>query len=182
MPEAPPLLKTCKKCERLLPQTEFYKNRGMRDGLLNDCKDCVLAYQASLWANQETRSKIQRRQKRFYADNQSEILAKEAARRATWTDEQREYLQERRHGLPRGTYRRMLGEQCGGCKVCGNPPGVRRLAFDHDHACCPGPYSCGQCVRALLCSRCNVLLGQSEEDPALLRQLADYLESARQPA
>ena len=32
--------KRCKKCGRTLPITEFYKHKLMKDGHLNECKDC----------------------------------------------------------------------------------------------------------------------------------------------
>lgn len=44
---------------------------------------------------------------------------------------------------------------------------------DHGHSCCPGRKSCGECVRGLLCGRCNLVLGILEEDCNLL---PDYLK------
>jgi hypothetical protein len=44
----------------------------------------------------------------------------------------------------------------------------KRLAVDHDH-------NTGK-IRALLCDRCNRGIGYFNEDPALIRESADYLE------
>lgn len=65
-------------------------------------------------------------------------------------------------------YEAMLAQQNGGCAICGKPPGARRLAVDHDHKT--------GAVRALLCSNCNHVLGNGQDDPDLLRKAAEYLE------
>ena len=65
-----------------------------------------------------------------------------------------------------------LNPRCGNA-VCSN---TRNLHVDHDHACCPEPgKSCGKCVRGLLCHKCNVALGQVNDDRGLLLGLIDYL-------
>lgn len=65
------------------------------------------------------------------------------------------------------------------CGVCGTPEGdlpdrIATLCIDHDHRCCPGPKSCGECVRGLLCRRCNSLLTLT--DDVTLAAIARYLE------
>src|SRR5690606_11291033 len=59
--------------------------------------------------------------------------------------------------------------------------GARGLFVDHDHSCCPRNGSesatCGQCIRALLCSSCNTGLGQFQDDPELLQKAINYLKS-----
>lgn len=74
----------------------------------------------------------------------------------------------------------LLESQGGHCAICSatdpaTPSGNWNV--DHDHACCPGRKSCGQCVRGLLCSRCNVMLGMSLDRPGILRDAAVYLET-----
>jgi len=63
-------------------------------------------------------------------------------------------------------YDAMVKEQDGKCRTCGTEP--KRLFVDHDH-------KTGK-VRGLLCSKCNTALGYANDDPALLRRLAEYLE------
>jgi hypothetical protein len=56
------------------------------------------------------------------------------------------------------------------------------LAVDHDHACCPGPHGCSECVRGLICWLCNIVIGQADEDVGRLRGMADYLDGWRRRA
>ena len=74
-------------------------------------------------------------------------------------------------------YLDLLESQGGRCAICGRvPEGEQRaMAVDHDHNCCPGKRSCGDCVRGLLCNRCNVLLGHAGDSPQILASAAQYL-------
>jgi hypothetical protein len=82
-------------------------------------------------------------------------------------------------GLTIDDYERILKEQGGGCKICGTKtPGHQRknFAVDHDHTCCPGTVKhCGKCFRGLLCTRCNLILGELKDDTELLNKMITYL-------
>lgn len=73
------------------------------------------------------------------------------------------------YGLRRGEFASLLEEQGGLCKICFRvDPAGRNLAVDHDHAT--------NKVRGLLCSSCNIGLGNFRDNPSLLRAAALYLE------
>ncbi|MDH6625707.1 hypothetical protein M2271_003518 [Streptomyces sp. LBL] len=80
--------------------------------------------------------------------------------------------------LTRDEYAAKVEAQSGGCAVCGHPPGVRALAVDHDHACCPLTPTCGRCTRGLLCANCNIGIGLFDEDAARLGRVVSYLSGA----
>lgn len=79
------------------------------------------------------------------------------------------------YGLEPGEYEELLAWQGGTCAIpgCRARGVVKRLAIDHDHSCCPGPVSCGKCVRGLVCGPHNYeLLGKYAND---LQAGLDYL-------
>lgn len=80
-------------------------------------------------------------------------------------------------------YASMFDAQGGVCAVCERPDATGRdLSVDHDHACCRGSRSCGQCVRGLLCTRCNLGLGRLQDSPELVSRASAYLRHwASQP-
>lgn len=82
-----------------------------------------------------------------------------------------------RYGKTPEEIEQMSQDQGHACAICRLPFGpTRQRNIDHDHACCNGAYSCGDCVRALLCSACNQGLGKFLDSAALLRAAADYLD------
>ena len=59
-----------------------------------------------------------------------------------------------------------------GCQVCGS---FERLTLDHDHSCCPTGKSCNNCVRGILCHKCNTAAGLLDDDINRMISLASYI-------
>lgn len=59
-----------------------------------------------------------------------------------------------------------------GCQVCGSQD---QLCVDHDHSCCDTAITCGNCVRGVLCKRCNIAEGLFKNDPKNLKKLIKYM-------
>ncbi len=81
----------------------------------------------------------------------------------------------RRYGMTRAEYAAQADAQKGLCASCGQPPKPNPkhpgLVADHDH-------SSGK-NRELLCNECNLGMGMFNDNPALLRAAADYIEHHR---
>jgi len=81
-----------------------------------------------------------------------------------------------RYNITPEDYKFMLEKQNGVCALCDLPetakiskgPGIRSLAVDHDH-------STGK-VRALLCNKCNVMLGTYENNRELFVKFDNYIK------
>lgn len=78
-----------------------------------------------------------------------------------------------RYGLSAEAYQALVVSQGGRCATCGTAP--EKFYIDHDHACCAGTKSCGECVRGLLCFNCNTALGQVKDNPRILLAMVEYL-------
>ena len=91
----------------------------------------------------------------------------------------------RHYNITPEQYDAMLESQHGVCRICKQSEilvdkngVVMSLAVDHDHSCCPGPTTCGECIRGLLCYRCNIALGMLEDDVTLLLRSIMYLRGS----
>ncbi len=91
----------------------------------------------------------------------------------------RKYHRLRTYNLSEERFTEMFVSQRGVCAICEKPP-KRNFHIDHDHECCEGTKSCGQCIRGLLCERCNPGLGNFKDNPDLLDKAAAYLRKWRE--
>jgi hypothetical protein len=141
------ITKVCTKCGVRQPISEFHAREASKGGRQPLCKACDTA---------------QRKERR--AKNPEQV---------------RMWNLRNKYGLTMVGYQELMERQGGGCAVCGATPAQngRVLAVDHDHACCPGVYSCGKCVRGLLCHHCNTGLGHFVDSPERLEAAAAYLRA-----
>jgi len=93
--------KTCKKCGKKKELSLFYKDKNLKDGHMNFCKDCQLAYQKKNY--QENRLEKIEYQKKYAQENAEQVREY----RRKWYKENREqqieykkkYYQENREHL-----------------------------------------------------------------------------------
>ncbi len=145
------MTKYCKSCDLNRPVSDFGKDSSRKDGLHNKCKLC--------------RSKT------------GQVRTAELAAH---------YVLMRKYKMTLEQYDELFEAQSGLCAACGEaetaktPSGAtKRLAVDHDHNCCPGQETCGECVRGLLCFRCNSVLGRVNENAQTLLRLVGYIGRVR---
>lgn len=150
----------CKACKSLKCILEFNRHKKYKGGRRYKCRACTrVESRVYRFAHLE---EIQKRKRVYY---QSHPIKQSYNLESHWKN----------FGISAADYHRMYESQNGLCAICGNPESAksaigetRHLSLDHDHAT-------GQ-IRAFLCHRCNMLLGQTGDDANLLRTMADYLD------
>lgn len=50
------------------------------------------------------------------------------------------------------------------------------MHIDHNHNCCNSEFTCGNCVRGLLCGKCNAMLGMANDSLQILWRAIEYLK------
>lgn len=155
---------TCYTCGKKKCSTAFNKNRTKASGYDGMCKKCRKAYYKN---------------KKYFQKNYEKNKDKKLAAAKKRYDEKgpiiRHERRRRLYGIDPQLYLDLLEKQNGLCAICDNPAGnflngkPRALSLDHDH-------TTGR-VRGLLCSKCNFALGLMQDNPALLKKAADYLNN-----
>ena len=99
-----------------------------------------------------------------------------ASRMKTY-DRSEVYVEKRkpwnRHHISEEYYIELLNKFDGQCWIC---QASQATVVDHDHNCCPQTYSCGACVRGMLCSSCNTALGLFKDNKDTLTNALNYLQ------
>lgn len=83
-----------------------------------------------------------------------------------------------RYGITQEEYNQKLADQGGICVICKRTPEEigSILVQDHDHNCCPGPISCGKCLRDLICMYDNTALGLMQDSIVRFNAAVKYIE------
>lgn len=103
-----------------------------------------------------------------YARNLAHKRAKAKAWRAANKEKTHQYNSLKTYGLSSCEYRKMVARQNDVCAICLRPElRYRHLAIDHNH-------KTGR-VRALLCHKCNTVLGMVNENHIILADMIHYL-------
>lgn len=82
----------------------------------------------------------------------------------------KEYWLKRRYGMSLAEYFERLEKQNNRCAICKNR--YDELDVDHSHATNE--------VRELLCKRCNMVIGNAEEDIHLLNEMILYIKKHKE--
>jgi hypothetical protein len=142
--------------------------------------------------------KIREYQRRYYQANGVQVREKvrqyrEENREAVSDSLRRRYAEnpgkwrafglKRRHAIDEIAWAQMWEQQEGRCYLCRREldlVNTRKTIVEHWHGCrAHDPdFSCTACRRGLACVACNILIGSVEDDPGLLRVIADNLERA----
>lgn len=102
-------------------------------------------------------------------------------RRKKTKQQSRDSYLKRTYNISEDEYNEVLESQGGTCFICGPITGrngtAKKLSVDHDHKCCNGSRSCGECVRAILCTNCNrYILGHVRDDVDALKRAIQVIE------
>lgn len=172
--------KQCTNCKVLKNFSEFHKYAKSPDGYKHFCKQCVREYDQKeddpkrVMPRKKQGELIHCRRCEKYLDRTHFWGNKE-----TYCRECKKYVginsNLKKKNLTIEAYSELEKSQNGVCKICGNKD-YKRLSVDHDHSCCPGEKTCGNCTRGLLCSRCNKALGAVEDSVELLQKMIAYLK------
>lgn len=117
--------------------------------------------QSAEWARRNPEKRNAQKRRRYAA---RKLEDPEAFRRIG-----RRHDRRKKYGLTPEDFEAMWTAQGGRCALCREVP-TGRVAVDHCH-------STGR-VRGILCTRCNVGIGNLRDDPDLLQRALDYLRAA----
>lgn len=142
------------------------------------CGNVCAAARAATWVKRDVADRSAQERERWAADESHRERLKRYQREwhASRSPEWKLAARLRKHGLLPDEFYKLIEAQGGSCAIC---PTLEPDHVDHDHSCCPGPRSCGKCVRGVLCGNCNRGLGQFKDDPDRLRRAVGYLEGER---
>lgn len=156
-------MKTCYKCKECKTLPYFHKDKTKFDGYNSLCKECV----STRDRNRKSYFIHRRPNKKIYDQNykkENKTLIKSKSLKYVY-------------GMTIEQYTDLLKIQNHSCAICKIPESlidyrtgkIRDLSVDHCHS--------SNKIRGLLCSKCNVALGNFKDDIEVLTNAICYLKS-----
>lgn len=122
-----------------------------------------------------------RKESNRYRSDCKDCFNKERRSQATPESDRRKFLWQK-YKLTPEQWDQRLKAQDSRCAICKRKePTKKGWQMDHDHRCCPKSRTCGKCLRGILCSPCNTLIGQARESKTTLMNAIDYLDHFATP-
>lgn len=148
----------CTKCGK---PGEFGKRKRGKDGLKSTCKLCDAEYQKKWYAADPARFKRYIKNWNLRHPEQYRAVRRSSSLKQLY-------------GLSTEDFQLLLKAQDNRCAICHLEFNESRVPFvDHDHEI--AKVDKRRSVRGLLCHRCNVGMGQFDEDPEKLSSAAEYI-------
>jgi hypothetical protein len=198
-------MKTCSRCKKAQPIACFSTDKSRRDGLSSWCLDCRRAQKATYLARPGEKERQAARVRAWMAKNRNQVAARARtyreknattieARSLEYRRANREAINARgrawakteagkkrrighrlktRYGLTPEQRDTLFARQGHACAICKTTESTRPWNVDHCH-------TTGR-VRAILCERCNIVVGRVEEDAAVAQSIADYIRDVCEP-
>jgi hypothetical protein len=123
---------------------------------------------ASEWY-EDNREKALETRRAYYRNNKHKWKKSERT-----PEQKRQDMLKHRYSMTNEQYNALLKKQNSACAICFSKQEI--LHVDHNHKCCSTRKTCGNCVRGLLCARCNKALGLFQDDEDILLKAIKYLQ------
>lgn len=144
-------MKVCVCCGLEKDASEFYQEPRVLDGLTARCKQCT---------KENAGKSYKRRKKDVLEQRKNQYDAKK----------EKDKTLRSKYGITLKDWQRIFQEQGECCAICKSKTpnhGSGQFVVDHDHEF--------GTIRGILCGKCNVMLGQANDDHGILFDAAMYL-------
>lgn len=156
-------MKSCSKCKKMKPFSEFDKCHGMAFDLYPSCKPCKREIKEVYRKNNPEKYREWKRNN--YIRHRKIIIKKTSEYSKSHPEIRRKIMLKHQYGISEEFYNNLQDRQNGFCAICGIKP--QRLYVDHCH------YT--KKIRGLLCLKCNSMLGFCNDNITTLNNAILYL-------
>ena len=168
-------MKKCTKCgiEKLL--SDFGTRKRNSTGKRGTCKDCEKKYRDVFLSNPINKSKYNKYAMQYYWNNREKMLKRQDIWRRANKEHRFNYQRGRsllkNYRMTQIQYDAMALAQGNKCKICNSEkPGHNSKYFYVDHC-----HKTNK-VRGLLCTHCNMAIGQFSDNSESMRRAALYVD------